>query len=548
VCLGARALLTLAVRCRSLGDGARSKKGTLMHLHRAFAFSLALTTIIGASVGCSSSSPPAAEDAEALDQAQGDGDDVTLATADEETSIDPAEEGDEDDALSCTAGDPPVYETAMESVSAGPLAVRGAAADVDVDGDAADDGDEVDGIPEEVEERPFPAAAAEALAAAIPSKIRYVLVLIKENHTFDNYFTGFPGATWSKKAKLDASTVIRRPVAPNGDTGAPCHSNACGQHAYANGAMDGFDQRHEGLTPFTRYTEAQIPNYWKYAREFVLADHFFSTTLGPSSPGHEVFWFGRSTTLDNPKCNLPGGTGCAGVGCTADKHVTATGFNPLTCSTEKVRPCFNLPSLPDHLPRGFTWMDYGGPMAMQIKSVVAQPDFKTHFRKANKLVEDLGKGQLANLTIAHLSGGDVSEHPPAGPCVGENFTVDIVNAAMKLPQWKEMAIVVTWDDWGGFYDHVKPPVHKCKNGKVFESGFRLPLLILSPYAKKGHVLKTRAEQASVPRLVEELWGMPFMSKRNRHARDGIAGSLLGAFDFKQAPRAPLHLAPRAHCP
>jgi phospholipase C len=73
----------------------------------------------------------------------------------------------------------------------------------------------------------------------------------------------------------------------------------------------------------------------------------------------------------------------------------------------------------------------------------------------------------------------------------------------------------------------------------------LPLLIISPYAKQSFVLKNRTEQASVPRLVEELWGMPFMSKRNAHARDGIAGSLLGAFDFHQAPRPPMHLTP--HC-
>ncbi|MEO6419128.1 MAG: alkaline phosphatase family protein, partial [Polyangiaceae bacterium] len=157
-------------------------------------------------------------------------------------------------------------------------------------------------------------------------------------------------------------------------------------------------------------------------------------------------------------------------------------------------------------------------------------------------------GKISNLTIAHLSGGNISEHPPLGPCEGENFSVEVINAAMKLPQWKEMAIVVTWDDWGGFYDHVKPRVHKCKNGKVMQGGFRLPLIIISPYAKKGHVLKSHTEQASVPRLVEELWGMKFMSTRNKHARDGSAGSLMGAFDFTQPPRPPLLLTPRPVCP
>jgi len=140
-----------------------------------------------------------------------------------------------------------------------------------------------------------------------------------------------------------------------------------------------------------------------------------------------------------------------------------------------------------------------------------------------------------------------SEHPPDGPCVGERFTVDVVNAAMQLPQWNQMAIIVTWDDWGGFYDHVKPPVRTSRNGARFGSGFRLPLLIISPYAKKGLVLKTPTEQASVPKLVEELWQMPFMSRRNAHARDGVAGSLKDAFDFDQTPRPPVILK-RGSCP
>jgi phospholipase C len=110
-----------------------------------------------------------------------------------------------------------------------------------------------------------------------------------------------------------------------------------------------------------------------------------------------------------------------------------------------------------------------------------------------------------------------------------------------------MAIVVTWDNWGGFYDHVAPPVHKCANGQIFGEGFRLPAIIISPYAKKGFVLEAPTEQASVPRLVEELWGMPFMSATDPDARDGTAGSLLPAFDSTQPPRAPRVLATHA-CP
>ncbi len=528
-------------------------------LPRLFLLSFALTGVvaIASSAGCSSAPPEDASQSEA-DLTEADDDEGGEAEPAEALASDPDLDPDADP-IACTAADP-VRGTNAKFAGADPSAggvaddtEAEAEADTGADGelasteDAGEDesADEVDGIPATADE-PFPLEATAEVMAAIPSKIKYVMVLIKENHTFDNYFTGFPGASSSTKAKLKSGRVIRRPLAPNGPIGTPCHSNKCGQDAYAGGAMDGFNVDSKGMTPFIRYGEHQIPNYWKYAREFVLADHMFSTTLGPSSPGHEVFWFGRSTTIDNPKCHAKGG--CTGVGCSASKGLTATAFNPLTCNTKKVAPCFNLPSLPDHLPRGFSWMDYGGPMAMQIKSVASQPGHAKHFRKSHQLVADLKAGNIANLTIAHLSGGEISEHPPASPCKGENFTVDIVNAAMKLPQWKEMAIVVTWDDWGGFYDHVKPRVHRCKNGKIMENGFRLPLLVISPYSKKGHVLKHHTEQASVPRLVEELWGMHFMTTRSKRARDGIAGSLLGAFDFNQAPRDPVILTPRDKCP
>jgi phospholipase C len=403
---------------------------------------------------------------------------------------------------------------------------------------------------------PIPGDGGDA-GTPIPSPIRYVLVIVKENHTFDNYFTGFPGADTSMTAKLSDGTTYTRPAAPNKVLPSDiCHVNCCGIDAYDNGKMDGFDRKSSsecphggaGLLPFIRYTEQQIPNYWQYARNFVLADHFFSTTLTQSAPGHEVFWVGHSLTIDNPKCATPDGGGCTGYGCVGLPAMSATAItNPKTCATATAPPCFDVPSLPDHLPAGFTWMDYGGAVATMVKSITNDPSYKSHFRSASSLVGDLQTGHLANLTIAHLSGGNTSEHPDQFPCDGENFSVKIISAAMQLPQWNEMAILVTWDDWGGFYDHVKPTVHTCANGKVFNTGFRLPLIVMSPYAKTGYVLKTPTEQASVPRLVEDLWGMTYMSAKDPNARDGTAGSLMGAFDFTQAPRSPMILTPHS-CP
>jgi phospholipase C len=161
---------------------------------------------------------------------------------------------------------------------------------------------------------------------------------------------------------------------------------------------------------------------------------------------------------------------------------------------------------------------------------------------------DLTTGEQANFTHIDVSsapnGG--SEHPPALPCSGENFTVKIINAIMQGPHWNETAIIVTWDDFGGFYDHVPPPIEKLSNGTFFNLGFRLPALVISPYARTA-VIKTVTEQSSVPKLVEELWGLPMMSATDPLARDGNAGSMMGAFDFTQAPKPPLVL-PLRTCP
>src|SRR4051812_36195926 len=288
------------------------------------------------------------------------------------------------------------------------------------DGSVDDDTDEPDedGI-DGGEMTEFPDGSSQT---PIPSPIRYVLVLVKENHTFDNYFTGFPGAESSATAKLSTGATITRPTAPSGPLAKDlCHANSCGQTAYRNGAMTGFDLNNGGGNlPFVKYTESQIPNYWQYAREFVLADHLFSTTLGPSTPGHAVFWTGRSLSLDNAKCNTPDGGGCTGFGCTASKDVGITSFDPDTCATKTTPPCFDVPALTDHLPAGFSWTDYGGPLALMVKSVASAPDYKTHFRKQSDLIADLTAGHLANLTIGHLWSGEVSEHPEAYPCAGEN--------------------------------------------------------------------------------------------------------------------------------
>jgi phospholipase C len=407
------------------------------------------------------------------------------------------------------------------------------------------------------------AASLGAIAAACRSStpapagppIRHIVVILKENRTFDNYFTGLPGADTTTKATLSTGQVIDRPPAPDKSKCDIDHTFKHAVDAFNDGKLDHFDQltpcaSGEPDRPFYQFTEAQIPNYWQYAKSFAISDRFFCTVTGPSTPGHLALVAGWSPAYENPNyCFDP--THC---GCIASDVTTIPTFDPNTCATQDVYPCFDIPSIVDALPNGFTWMAYGqgGTVSEStfnfIKSIGTDEDLRTaHSRSLSEFVDDLGTDAQANLVYAFVGSAPESEGPPDNPCAGENFTVNAVNKIMQSPLWQDSLIVVTWDDFGGNFDHVVPPVERCPNGAFFGPGFRVPVLLISPFAKQA-VLHTPTEHASVPKLIEDLWNMPRMAARDPRARDERAGSLMEALDLTQAPRAPLVLAPRASCP
>jgi phospholipase C len=132
-----------------------------------------------------------------------------------------------------------------------------------------------------------------------------------------------------------------------------------------------------------------------------------------------------------------------------------------------------------------------------------------------------------------------SGHPPFSMCSSVTWTVNFVNMVMQSAYWDTSAILITWDDFGGFYDHVVPPVrYGCDDQHPYGLGFRLPLILVSPWVRRG-VFHGLSEQASVVRLIEELFGdasaVGALHRMDAAARDDVAGSLLGAFDFRQDP-------------
>jgi phospholipase C len=214
---------------------------------------------------------------------------------------------------------------------------------------------------------------------------------------------------------------------------------------------------------------------------------------------------------------------------------------------ERVPPCFDFQTEADLLDaagipwgyyaawndqRGYVWSAFSA-----IERVRMHPEvWQRHIFPVDNFVADVEDGRLAPVTWI-TPRYELSEHPEWSFCHGENWTTEIVNAVMRSPFWRDTAIFITWDDYGGFYDHVPPP-----QVDDFGFGFRVPLLTISPYAKPGYVDSQLGEFSSVLRFIEDNWGMSQLTHRDRDAFN-----LSYLFDFRQPPREPFELPLRDDC-
>jgi phospholipase C len=322
--------------------------------------------------------------------------------------------------------------------------------------------------------------------AATP--IEHVVLIIKENHGFDNYFGTFPGANG---AKLSHS--------PNPPPADPDHRHGAWLTRKTTAAK-------------AQFLEADIPAYFSYARQFTLCDNYFTDVAGPSTPNHLMLIAGDSPVIDNPpRYRLPVGA-----------------------------PPFNLPSLPANLTAAkLTWGNYGGYafdfiQALQGKNTFPSAQFAT----------DAAAGKLPTVSWVYAP-HDASEHPPdpsdkGNPLVGNvthgmQWTVTQINAIVQGGLWPKTAIFLTWDDWGGWLDHVDPPeVEKWpKDQTQFRYGSRVPCLVLSPYAKAGHISKTLTSHVSLLKFCTATFGVAPVN-----ARVTAADGMNDCFDFAQKPLGP----------
>ena len=264
------------------------------------------------------------------------------------------------------------------------------------------------------------------------------------------------------------------------------------------------------------YDWHEIPNYWEYARRYTLCDAFFSSLAGPSEPNHLYTVAAQSGGLvNNPPPNIAGQDGV-----------------------------YTFPTMAELLEKsGVSWKYYDekpnprkhslwNPMP-GFRAFQNSPALMSHLVGLSQFYQDAAAGQLPEVCWIVPTAAD-SEHPPADSARGMRHVTDLVNAVMRSSAWKDTAIIVTWDDYGGFYNHVPPP-------QVNQYGYgpRVPALVISPYARRGYICRTAFDFTSPLKLIEERFGLAPLT-----ARDAAAHDMLDCFDFHQKPAAPDVIAPQ----
>lgn len=379
------------------------------------------------------------------------------------------------------------------------------------------------------------------------SSIQHIVIMDKENRSFDSMFGTFPGANGATTYKDPKGKVHPLNHQPDSLYNDISHAPTSAHLAYDHGKMDKFSLipgaiQHKTDMADSQLYQSDVPNYWSYAQHFTLTDSFFSTIMGPSFPNHLFSIAGQDSYVDaNPTSK--GDWGC-------DSPAGTTVEIRLPNGTRKnVFPCFNFQTLADLLDQaGISWKYYApgkGQRGYQwsvynsVNHIRNGADWSSHVVDYTQFAIDAANGTLPAVSWL-VEPNSLSDHPPASICAGENWTVQQMNAVMGNPTlWSTTAILLTWDDFGGFYDHVAPP--KGPNPHI-EYGFRVPTIVISPFARAGYIDSSLYSTSSIVRFVENTYNLPTLN-----GLDKFANGLTNAFDYSQKPLPPLILNQRS-CP
>ncbi|MBI3475680.1 MAG: hypothetical protein HY010_08090 [Acidobacteria bacterium] len=405
-----------------------------------------------------------------------------------------------------------------------------------------------------------------------PTKINHVVIIFQENRTPDNLFhdpvliaRGADLASSGKNSLGQTIPLTPGPLVTEYDFG---HSHHAFLSQWDNGAMDGSDLVKVSCpdnnpdcappNPQFQYVQASdVQPYFTLAETYTFGDRMFQTNQGPSFPAHQYIISGTSaisetsvmSVSENPTNTDAGQTGCIAPPDGVVKIIDTTDFNALTNETQTIYPCFEHPTLTDLLDaRPLSWKYYSplagsiwtGPNAIEHMcgpdkappngTSCVGAEWNNHVVLGQtQVLTDISAGKLAAVSWVIPTNAS-SDHAKGNDGSGPSWVASVVNAIGNSQYWKDTAIIITWDDWGGWYDHVPPPaIHNS-----YEYGLRVPLIVVSPYAKAGFISHATHDFGSILKFIENNFGLPEIDPAVGYA-DSRSDSLSDCFDMNQTP-------------
>jgi phospholipase C len=366
-------------------------------------------------------------------------------------------------------------------------------------------------------------------------KIQHVVIVVQENRTFDNLFggsNGFPGANTATFGLSHSGQHIMLTKEPLNSAVGPNNSHRMWVKAYDGGKMDGFDLNTAGnRVSYTYASRAQTLPYWDMAAKYALADEMFGDNNGPTYVAHQYLIAGQSdrvVALNLPFTAMMGCDSPAGTRTTILTHDGKYAKGPF--------PCFTYRTIGDELANnGFEWRYYvplggdriGGLNAFEsIHSIFDTLLYDNSVITSERYFDDVAVS-LPSVTWVTPQIFN-SDHPGAeynalgGPC----WVASIVNATGSSKFWNSTVIFVTWDDWGGFYDHVRP-----RERGLLGPDFRVPLIVISPYSKRHYVSHKVHTHGSILHFIEERFKVQSLGTTDR-----TSDNLADFFDLKRKPQ------------
>jgi phospholipase C len=380
-----------------------------------------------------------------------------------------------------------------------------------------------------------PAKAGPAQAdpqAATP--IKHLVVLMQENHTFDNYFGTYPGADGlpaDTKMPIEPKDPSIGSVTPwhigNSTITDLSHNAATYLEQFDNGKMDGFvsalnNRNQNGRQAMGYYNGQDIPYYWNLAQNYVLFDHFFSSAKDGSFANH-MFWVAAS--MPQVKRGQQLSSVLASVPTIFDRLQAAGVSWKFYVENYDPKITYRNQNFNGNRESQVIWVPL-----LNFDRFIDNPNLSSHIVDLSQYYLDLQQGSLP--AVAYIVPSGASEHPPQSPSSGERSVKNLIQELMRSSSWDSSAFMLLYDDWGGWYDHVIPP-------QVDQLGYggRVPGLLVSPFAKKGYIDSTQLDLTSILKFIEANWNILPLS-----TRDAKANNILSAFDFNQALTQPVFLS------